>query len=177
MSEITVKSGEMGTTRVFSLSMTSAEAQKLSKDADAQMALLGAKGLNPAGIEVFSLSDLGELGLLGYLREGTDARDADLQRDASRLAALDGWVMLVHSLSFGGEATTLHPGSALTLIGTYTQEAAPTEHIPLEAEAAKPYTGTAEKTPAKTAGQSRGGSLVVGALVVIVLALLWWALA
>ncbi len=177
MGEITVKPGELGTTRVFSLSMPDAEARALSQDASAQMALLGTQGLNPAGIEVFALSDLGEMGLLGYLREGTDARDADLQRDASRLAALDGWVMLVHSLSFGGNAATLNTGSALTLIGTYAQEAAPTSKIPLEAEAAKPYTGTKEVTPAKAPGQGRGGSLIVGALILLVLVVLWWAFA
>ncbi|KIN70712.1 hypothetical protein Z945_3176 [Sulfitobacter noctilucae] len=177
MAAIPVKSGELGTTRVFSLSMPASEARKLSKDPDAQMALLGAKGLNPAGIEVFAVSDLGDLGLAGYLREGTDAPDADLQRDSSRLAALDGWVMLVHSLSFGGNATTLTPAAPLTLIGTYAQEADDTPPIALEADAAQPYTGKARVMPAKTSDRSRGGSLIVGALILLVLLVLWWALA
>ena len=143
MSRIDVKDGELGTTRVFSISLPAGAARSLARDPEAQKALLGNPALNADGIEVFALSDLGDIGLAGYLREGSDARDADLRRDAAKLAALDGWVMLVHSLAFGGQATPLLPDSALTLIGTYAQTAPDKRQVDLTSEAAKPYTGAA----------------------------------
>ncbi|MGC1504601.1 MAG: hypothetical protein WA782_10725 [Sulfitobacter sp.] len=171
---IEIPTGEIGTTRVFSLSMPSAHAKALQASIEAQIAILGAEVPNPEGVEVFPVSDLGEIGLVGYLREGTDAREADLNRDAAKLAALDGWVMLVHSLAFAGEATTLTPDLALTLIGTYAQPSAPSAHIDLTAQAANPYTG-ASRPAAKTMPPHRSGSLVVGALVALAVLVLWWA--
>lgn len=176
MTRIEIKDGELGTTRVFSLSMPAGSARALAQNAQAQMKLLGNDALNADGIEVFALTDLGEIGLAGYLREGTDARDADLRRDAERLAALDGWVMLVHSLAFGGQARTLEPDAVLTLIGTYTQTAPDRKPVTLEAEAAKPYSGSPDLTPHALPNRRASGSIVVAALIVLAAMILWWAL-
>ncbi|MDF3415539.1 hypothetical protein HKX54_13800 [Sulfitobacter sp. M57] len=171
-----ISTGEIGTTRVFSLSMPPTQARSLQANPQAQLAILGAEGLNPDGLEVFQLADLGDVGLVGYLRDGTDAPEADLKRDAAKLAALDGWVMLVHSLAFGGKATTLTPASALTLIGTYAQSPASRPQTNVSAHAAQPYTGP--PPPSATATDTRrGGSLAVGALILLAVVILWWALA
>jgi hypothetical protein len=177
MATINIKTGENGTTRVFSLSMPAAQARTLSKTAEAQQAILGARDLNVEGIEVFPLTDIEDLGLVGFLREGTDARKDDLKRDAAKLAALDGWVMLVHSLAFGGKAATLKLDPAVTLIGTYAQTAPEKKHIELDPEAADLYTGAPEITPAIAPDRKGRGSLVVAVLVVIAALILWWALA
>ena len=79
-------------------------------------------------MEVFALADLGELGLVGYLREGVDVPEADLQADRQKLSGLDGWVMLVHSSAFGGQGVVLTPWSEITLIGTYAQQQADQQH-------------------------------------------------
>ena len=106
---IDISTGETGTTRVFSLSMPAAHAKALQASNEAQFAILGVAALNPDGIEVFPVSDLDEIGLAGYLRQGTDADETQIKRDAAKLRALDGWVMLVHSLAFGGNAMRLPP--------------------------------------------------------------------
>ncbi len=173
---IDIPAGETGTTRVFSLSMGAAEARALRKSADKQQTLLGLDTLNPDGVEVFPLTDLDDLGLSGYLREGIDAQEADLQRDRAKLAALDGWVMLIHSLAFGGNAAKMTPGAALTLIGTYAQTTANTPPIDLQAEAAQPYTGVTESPKSPVQRNRASGSVVVVVLAVIAAVLLWWAL-
>lgn len=173
---ITISTGETGTTRVFSLSMPAAEAQHLRDDEAAQRAVLGLDSLNPDGIEVFALRDLGDLGLIGYLREGVDVPEADLKRDAARLAALDGWVMLVHSLAFGGQSTTLKPSSTLTLIGTYGQTKAKGTPVPLEAQSAAPYSGTPKNTARPAAPRFRNPVVAGGVLIVLIVLILIWVM-
>ena len=171
---IDISTGETGTTRVFSLSMPAAHAKALQASNEAQFAILGVAALNPDGIEVFPVSDLDEIGLAGYLRQGTDADETQIKRDAAKLRALDGWVMLVHSLAFGGNAMRLTPDSALTLIGTYAQPAAPSQHAGITTKAAQPYTGApAPKTAAPD--MRRHKSRAIGALILLALLILWWA--
>lgn len=173
---VDIQTGEIGTTRVFSLSMPTADAQTLQGDTEAQLTLLGASGLNPDGVEVFPLSDLGEIGLAGYLRDGTDVPETDLKRDAAKLAALDGWVMLVHSLAFAGKAMTLTPHPALTLIGTYRQTPSQNPQSDMAAQSARPYTG-ASGPAAQAPDIRRSKSLAVGALILLAAVILWWAFA
>jgi len=166
---------EQGTTRLFSLSMPEDKARALGDDPDQQQALLGVETLNSGGVEVFSLSDLGDLGLAGYLREGIDAQEEQLKRDRTKLSALSGWVMLVHSSAFGGQAVTLSPAPELTLIGTYSQTPADGDVIDLQAESAQPYTGEPDVTPAKAPDRRGKGSLVVAVLALLFIVVLWWA--
>mgnify|MGYP001803584583 CR=1 FL=1 len=166
---------ELGVTRVFALSMTSQEASHLRDDVVTQAKALGAAPVNTNGIEVFPLSDLGDMGLAGYLREGVDANPDDLARDKAKLAALDGWVMLVHSTAYAPQGATLAPISALTLIGTYAQTAAEQPTVALEAEAAKPFTGAAPKALPERAQMRASGSWVVIALILLTIALVLWA--
>ena len=176
MNRIDIPTGEIGTTRVFSLSMPPAQARALRKSSEAQFAILGSNALNAEGLEVFPLTDLGDIGLIGYLREGTDAVEVDLKRDSAKLAALDGWVMLVHSLAFGGAGGKIDPDPALTLIGTYAQAPMPTTHVEVTSEAAQPYTGGADIVMPKAPNRQARGSIVVVALLAIAALIFWWAL-
>lgn len=177
MSRIEIPGIEQGTTRVFALSMTGDTARRLSGDVPAQAAALGLEAVNEAGVEVFALSDLGEIGLMGYLRQGVDVPENVLQKDRQKLTALDGWVMLVHSSAFGGQDVVLTPGPEMTLIGTYTQQQAEPGDVHLHSEAAQPYTGS-PVPHAEAASRSKArGSLVVACLLLLAALILWWALA
>ncbi len=178
MAGIDIKVGEFGTTRVFSLSMTEAQAGSLCDDADMQSQLLGAAPQNPQGIEVFPLSDLGEMGLAGFLRDGVDAHPDDIDRDRIKLAALDGWVLLVHSSAYASAGARLSPDPALTLIGTYAQTPTKKATDLLQAEAAAPYTGVTPPNgpPEVTRSRSRMGWIIV-VLAVFALPFLIWAFA
>lgn len=176
MPTIEIPAGERGTTRVFSLSMPVVEAITLRGSATRQKNLLGAEDLAPEGIEVFALDDLGDLGLAGYLREGVDVPEDVLRRDRAKLAALEGWVLLVHSTAFMGAGATLSPQPPLTLIGTYAQTAPDNTPVELTSQAAQPYTGTPEPAPTPPAKTRASGSLVVVLLAALGAGVLWWAL-
>lgn len=176
MAQIEIPQGEQGQTRVFSLSVSDAQAEALARDTARQMTLLGVGALNADGIEVFALCDLGDLGLAGYLREGIDVDEQALNQDKVKLAALDGWVMLLHSRAFSGAALTLVPAPELTLIGSYAQTPIKPAQLDMGAKSAGPYTGTPDSPVVPAPSRRARGSVVIGALVLIALAILWAAL-
>jgi len=67
---IKILSTERGLVRLFSLSMTDAEAKALRDDSRAQNLILQAEVLDTHYVEIFPVSDLDELGLDGYLISG-----------------------------------------------------------------------------------------------------------
>jgi len=177
MAQIEIKTGEVGVTRVFSLSMDAAAAKRLRDDATVQTKALGTTPQNPSGIQVFPVSDLGELGLAGFLREGVDADAQDIARDQAKLAALDGWVLLVHSSAFSAEGAMVKPAAALTLIGTYGQTPAPKSTTKLEADSAAAYSGQATGGPPEITRSRGSAGWVVVALAIVAIGILLWAFA
>jgi hypothetical protein len=141
---------ERGVIRLFALSMTDDEAKVLVRDdnADAerlQSAALGIDALDTEYVEVFAVKVLEELGLAGYMIEGNGVPADQVEPDRTKLAALEGWVMVVYSRAFRGAAVTLAPAPELTLIATYHEPGTDwTDPNPLESKAAT------ELTPAKT---------------------------
>lgn len=184
MPKITIPKNEHGKLHVFALSMSDDAAQALhdndditsAEDLRPQERALGTTFVDAIKVEVFRVADLGEFGLAGYLRDGVDVNEAEISRDAAKLAKVDGWVMLVYSPAFGGVEATLDPIPELTLIGTYSQEQADRTPIPLESEAAAPYTGIPGAVPPIPPKGRAGGSLVVVGLAVLAALILWWAL-
>ena len=182
MPPIAIPRNEYGKLRVFTLSLSDDAAQTLhdngaptADDPPPQQRALGTEFVDANHVEVFRVSDLDTLGLAGYLRDGIDADEDEITHDAAKLAAVDGWVMLVYSMAFGGAEATLNPIPELTLIGTYTQKQADRTPISLESEAAAPYTGSPSPTPPTPLRGRAGGSLVVVGLAVLAVLILWWA--
>ena len=173
---ITIPRDEIGVTRLFSLSLENSEAAALRDDPDRQAQLLGVQRVNPDKTEVFPLSDLSDLGLVGFLREGLDIEEEALRRDAVKLGALDGWVLMVHSGAVLGSDTALRPAKELTLIGTYGETKDDRPAIDLQAETAQPYTGHPQSTPLSSAAYQRGSAAIVAALAIVLGLALWWVL-
>lgn len=164
-SPLQVAPHEQGMIRVFALSLTPPEAEALRDSAPAQAKLLGVETINISFTEVFPVADTETLGLAGYLIEGNDVDPASIAPDRARLAALDGWVLLVYSRAFDGAAQTLSPAPALTLIGCYTQPGTDwSESQTLRSDSAKPQGGTARKRPSDAA---MSGRIAMAALLVI----------
>ena len=176
MAQITIPAHEHGIVRVFSLSMSDDQAKSLRNSRQAQKDALGMQQLDPRGIDVFQISDLAEIGLHGYLREGVDADEAGLTRDRAKLRALEGWVMLVYSSAFEGREVTFTPTPELTLIGTYGQAKRDWSQIEIDSDAAKPYSGTPTLTPPQPVRGGAGGAMVIIALLVLVALVCLWML-
>lgn len=167
-----VPPNERGVIRVFALSMTDDEAKSLKTDPDALTAALGAP-IDTTHVEVFPVSDLEGVGLVGYLAEGNDVPMDQLTPDRAKLDKLGGWVLIVFSLAFADRATTLKPAPSLTLIGTYGERRTDwraTETV--AAESAKPFSAPPETVRKKPSDAAMSGRIAMIAL--IVLGLLTW---
>lgn len=123
---MSIKASETGLIRVFALSLSDDAAYRLKDDSDViphpVEDALGTQNLNRAHIEVFAVSDLGDMPLADYMIEGPGAQENAIEPDRAKLAALEGWVMVVYSAAFSGQARDITPAPELTLIGTYPQE-------------------------------------------------------
>ncbi|WP_299610545.1 hypothetical protein [uncultured Tateyamaria sp.] len=171
---INVPQNERGVIRVFALSMTDDEARTLKDDPALIEAALGTS-VDAAQVEVFPVSDLEGVGLVGYLAEGNAVPMDQLNPDRAKLDKLGGWVMIVFSLAFRDCETTLSPAASLTLIGTYGETRTDwraTETV--EAKSAQPYSAPAETVKKKPSDAAMSGRIAMIAL--LVLGLLTWAM-
>ncbi len=135
---IPIPANERHTLRVFTLETTAAEVDRLRDGRGNPIAaLLGVSSLDPDYAEVFDVKDLGDLGLAAYLIDGNGVAEAQIAADRARLDAIRGFVLIVHTAAFGGQAATLHPDARLTLIGTYAEDIPPVRFEPLPDAAAK----------------------------------------
>jgi hypothetical protein len=165
---ITVPACETGIVRLFALSMDGSTAKALKKDIGTQAPpLLGVAQIEAEHVEVFPLADLADMALAEYLVEGAGVIAADADTDRPKLAALDGWVMVVYSAAFGTREETLTPDPRLTLIGTYRQEgidwSAP---LDLSTPSALPHTGPARPLKHRPSDAAMSGRIAMAALVV-----------
>ncbi len=172
--EIRIAKGERGIVRVFSVSLTDAEARGLKQDPEGLATELGAPGLlDMAHVEIFPLSDLEGVGLIGYLSEGSAIPEAELAPDRLKLELLEGWVLILYSQAFADHAAHLRPIPAFTLIGSYG--AARTNFASgdsaIETASARPYSGNASSKPALSQAAVSGR---IAMAVLVFLALFTW---
>lgn len=174
---LTVPAGETGVLRLFALDMPG-EQVKFMREPGAIADLLGVSAINPDDVEIFPVSDLDELSLPGYLREGHTIPDEQIAADRARLAAQTGHVMVVHSRAFGGRATTLHPAGSLIPLGTYsatpTDWTARPQPVP---ESARLHSGA--RIPPRAARNSarKVGGVIFAVVMALVVLLLWLLIA
>ena len=127
-----IPANETGIVRVFALSTGEEQARALKANtsegtegthaSSLQQLALGSMALNDNHVEVFPVSDLGDMALADYLIEGAGVTPQNAEADRFKLSSLDGWVMVVYSSAFRGVKQRLNPSSQLTLVGTYPQE-------------------------------------------------------
>ena len=165
---ITVPAFETGIVRLFALSMDGSTAKALKKDIGTQAPpLLGVAQIDAEHVEVFPLADLADMALADYLVEGAGAMTAEVEADRPKLAALDGWVMVVYSAAFENREETLTPDPQLTLIGTYRQEGVDwSAPLDLSTPSALPHTGPVRPVRPRPSDAAMSGRIAMAALVV-----------
>ncbi|GFE52233.1 hypothetical protein So717_39860 [Roseobacter cerasinus] len=174
---IRIPQGERGKIRVFAINQPPEEiatALKKQPKADLARELLNAPHLSTTSAEIFPMSDLAGVGLAGYLSEGYAVEDDALAPDRAKLDALDGYVMLLFSDSFGGAAAELEPGPTLTIIGTYAELRPSGTTGAIDTDSARPYSGASGVTPPAPARRSAGSSVMVLAAAGLLGLGLWW---
>ena len=175
MKLLEIPATERGLIRVFAVNLPADEVttqiNATSKAAVAQT--LFAHPLPDTGFDLFPLADLESIGLAGYLTQGYGVTAQSLKLERARLNALDGYVLLVFSSAFEGNSTTVQISPDLSHITTFGETLPDMQSIPLNSDAAKPFSGVFSHRPAPIPPRSRSGALVVAALVVIVGLILW----
>lgn len=172
MTEMTViPEGERGVARVFALDVPPEHARFLKDDPAALADILGVEELDGEHAEVFQASDLGELGLAGYLSDGAGIPAGELERHRAALDALDGWVLVLFSRAFGGRAARLTPAGVVRPVAALAAEPTDWSAKPMTpVDSARPGTGAATGRTVPRAARSR--ARMTGAVIVaLVLAL------
>jgi hypothetical protein len=184
---LTIPADEAGVIRVFAVNLPEAEVAAMLRNTPVQNSaqdqaapgylpetpaaahLLGWPDMDTRHAELFAISDLTGLGLPGYLTEGLGLDDDQIAPDHARLSALAGYVLIVLSRAFDGQAAVIHIPQALTLIGTYREKAAPIRFDPLPGGGGR---GALTGPPAEGAPDQARRMLRVAALSALILMLL-----
>jgi hypothetical protein len=168
MTALTIPANEQGRVRVFALDMP-AEQLRFLHENDSAGDTLGGVQLDLDYVDIFPVSDLGDLGLPGYLTEGCGVPAAELAPDRARLGALTGHVMILLSRAFAGRATTLPPSDNLTLIATYTVPATDWSARPMNTTLTPRISPRATRVSARRTGAIIFTAFMVILVVVILL--------
>lgn len=182
----TIKAQEHGVVRLFMVDLPESRIKAFAdpdydSDADdppwALKSALGADYLDEDFIEHFTISDLADLGLPGYMTEGLGIAEADIAEDRAQLSALKGHLLIVFSRAFGGFAQSLTPRAPLRWVGTYVEDRPPVIFDPLPSGAATGQVdGPANSAkPSDAAISGRIAMIVLGLLGLFVWLLIWIA--
>ncbi len=120
--KLTIPAHDRDGIRVFTARLTPDDLQRDKAHLAAE--LLGDPDLDPAFIEIFELSDLGDVGLSGYLTDGLGVTETAIP-DPARLDALKAPVLILLSKALHGREVTLTLDPRLTPVGTYAEEHPP----------------------------------------------------
>jgi hypothetical protein len=129
-----VDADEAGIVRLYEVTLPAPEAKALTAY-DVQQAL-NAPELDTDSVEIFSVNDLEEIGLRGYIETGLGIASRDIDPYAERIVDLDGYVVVVLSKAFAGQMTSLVHKHPLRPIGAFKEASAQTPTITLESDAA-----------------------------------------
>ena len=170
---LNIPAKERGQLRLFAVNLGDGEEFSIPKRLGQ---LLGGEGLDENYVELVRISDLGDLSLPDYLTQGYDIDADTLRADRARLAALDGFVLIILSLAFRDRAMTLPQMPELTLIATYGNTG-PDWHSreTIETTSAEPASGTTRKTPSDAAMSGRIATYVLLFLFIFTGLFVWLA--
>ncbi|WIY26292.1 hypothetical protein [Parasedimentitalea psychrophila] len=166
-----IPAGERDLIRVFALDMPPEQARFL-REPGALAQVLGIEEINLDQVEIFPITDLEELGLVGYLTEGCGLPAEQLTDDHERLTGLSGHVMLIRSRAFGGEETRLTPASQISLIGAYGEDQNQWAGTSLHSDSAKPYSASHLSPRASRSKARRIGASLFAVVMLLLLILL-----
>lgn len=173
---LTIAASEHGVVRIFAMDM-SAEQAEFQREPGAAAQMLGATDLDDAHVDIVRIADLDELGLSGYLITGMGIPQDQITPDIGMLSALTGYVMILRSSAFRGQAQELSHDPRLSLITTYREAGTDWTAQPLESESAQPFSAP-RQSPREARSRARriGATLFAVIMSLIILGLLAVAL-
>ncbi len=175
-----VRAGEGDVLRLFRVADGPEGAALRERGEAALPAALPDPDLRPDRAVILRTEDLGGMSLAGYLSEGFDAPDAELQRAAGALRGVEGWVVLLPASALGPRPRRLAPTAALAPLAALRLTDAPGP-VPALPPAHDPVTEPAIPPAAAPRGRrlARPVStwIALAALALAALVVVGWALA
>lgn len=169
-----IAAGERGTIRIFSVEMDASARHKIlhpkpdtAPTGAALGALLGIDWIDPDHAELFDVSDLDDLGLMGFLSQGAGVSEKDLDPHRALLDGLKGTLLIVFARGFENSTEDLRPAANVTPILYLSEATTPVHFEPLESQASE---GTLSASA--PASQSPHLTVLVAILALPILALI-----
>lgn len=166
---------EIGVVRIFKIDLPDQDARDFGQHEinDRLWEALGTVSLNAAGIEIFPVGDLDDIGLTGYILDGLGVSADQVEPMRGQLEAITGHVLVLLSSAFSGQPSTLTPQVPLRHIATFHEEKPPVRFEPLPDESAAKQPVTARKPPSDAAMSGRVATVALLFLGLFVTLLVW----
>jgi hypothetical protein len=129
--QMRITATEHGIVRLFAVETAQASDHAALCDA------LGVETLDPAHVDMITLSDLDELGLEGYLALGMGIEPSEIDAMRPQINTLKGDVVFIRSAAFGAKAVNLTPTSPLRWIATFGEAPINTMSTPMKTNSAQ----------------------------------------
>lgn len=165
---------------VFAINLSEAEVLALLDQGGEHaviQAVLPGTDLNLQGTQVLRLSDVEEIGLSEFLKQGHGVEDEAVAQYRAQLDALSGYVLFVFPTAATSRSQTIEHGAALTLITSFERRGPDWKAVePLTSESAAPYSGApAKKKPSDAAMSGRIATMALLVLFLMVAVMVWVA--
>jgi hypothetical protein len=170
----------MSKIHLFAVNLPPADLAKIllrpGGEAEIMQRLLGQAALDPSMVELFVVKDLAEIGLAGYLADGHGIEDDEIAPHKARLAALDGYALILHQSAFDDPTANLNIGADLTPIAQFSKPKVDwSDAEPLHSEAAQGSVAPAKKTPSDAAMSGRIAMIALLVLFALTALMVWVA--
>lgn len=174
-----IRAGERGVLRLFSVDLPKETISGFSEPDQITgrwplKEALGVEDINERFVDVFAISDLEDMGLVGYMIEGLGVSEEEIAPHREQLEALDGNMVVILSGAFKGLAVTLLPRPPLRWIGTFFEERQQVKYEELPSGGAEPVQ-TPKKTPSNAAMSGRIATLALVIIFGITALMIWIA--
>ncbi|SMX37739.1 aspartate carbamoyltransferase catalytic subunit [Maliponia aquimaris] len=136
---------------------------------------LGASKLRESLVDVVAIKDLGPMRLSQYLAQAHEVSARAMGKDAARIDALEGHVVILPPRAFDGTSQTLTISAPLALIGSYAELAPAGRGAPITARSAQGSSGGGAPAQPGKAG-STALKLILTAVALVLGGVLWVAL-
>ncbi len=173
-----VPAGESSVVRVFHLDLAREHVRFLRDEPAAMADILGVGALDTAQADLLRLSDLGPVGLAGYLSEGMGVPETAVAADTARLKSLNGHVLVLRSGAFDPKGERIAPKPGVSLVARYGEPKTDWRGGTIQTRSARPHTSPARRGLSPRAARTRARTIGGGifAVVMLALALLIWGL-
>lgn len=171
-----VPPGEARVVRVFHLDLPREHIRFLREEPAALADILGLAELDTAQADLLRLSDLGPVGLSGYLSDGIGVPESAIASEAATLDALKGHALVLRSGAFSPSGASIAPKPGVRLAARLGEAATDWTGGRIDTASARPGSAPGRPSPRAIRARARAIGGGIFAVVMLALALLLWSL-